>query len=153
MEHGKVTVRWQGRRITIPVESLRRAVVYMAVLFAGCCDRLQHDSLLNAWKCVVNVTNAIRKKALTIGWVRTGAGCQLTAEAIKHNLVFHVILDVASILIKVSNCWAGVCAHCISRLPSLSEGANSSLLVRWSQDGEDDYSCIILEGNQSISME
>ena len=32
LSHGKVTVRWQGRHLTIPIESLRRALIYLTAL-------------------------------------------------------------------------------------------------------------------------
>ena len=31
MERGKVTARWQGRRIAVPVESLRRVMVHLTL--------------------------------------------------------------------------------------------------------------------------
>ena len=152
MEHGKVTVRWQGRHITVPIESLRRAMVYMTMFLDTCSDRFQHDSLLNSWKCVVNFTNALRRKSVTIGWMQTGAGWQLTADAINHSLVLHALLDVAQNLLKISNCLAGVCAQGVSRLAALSEGATGSVLVFWSQDNESDYKYLIIEGVQSVNI-
>eukprot|EP00959_Pyramimonas_sp_CCMP1952_P039620 828779-Pyramimonas_sp.AAC.1 len=70
-------------------------MVYMTMFLDKCSDRLQHDSILNSWKCVVNFTSTLRRKSTIIGWMRTGAGWQLTADAIVHSLVFHAILDVA----------------------------------------------------------
>ena len=85
--------------------------------------------------------------------MQTGAGWQLTADAIKHSLVLHALLDVAQNLLKISNCLAGVCAQGVSRLAALSEGATGSVLVFWSQDNESDYKYLIIEGVQSVNIE
>eukprot|EP00959_Pyramimonas_sp_CCMP1952_P278595 5825001-Pyramimonas_sp.AAC.1 len=89
-------------------------MVYMTMFLDTCPARLQYDRLLNPWKCEVNFTNTLRRKSVTMGWMQTGAGWQLTADAVKHSLVFHAILDVACNALHVSRCLAGVCAPGVS---------------------------------------
>eukprot|EP00959_Pyramimonas_sp_CCMP1952_P008851 185148-Pyramimonas_sp.AAC.1 len=52
----------------------------------GCSDRLQQDSRLHDWKCVASLASTPRQKAVALGWLKTGAGWQLTADTIKHRL-------------------------------------------------------------------
>ena len=95
IQHGKVTVKWQGRHITVGIESLRRAMTYFIKFLDVYAYRLHHPEKLTSLEVVVQYVNSMHKRAVTVGWMHTATGWRLSAEAFKNELVLNAILDVA----------------------------------------------------------
>ena len=84
LQHGKVTVNWQGRHITVPIEQLRRALTYM-VKFMDVYDfRLQHAEQTTSWDVIARFVNTMHNRSVIVGWMHTAKGWQLSALSLIH---------------------------------------------------------------------
>ena len=86
LQHGKVTVNWQGRHITVPIEQLRRALTYM-VRFMDVHDfRLHHAEQTNSWDVIARFVNTMHKRSVIVGWMHTarGGNCRPRRQTIQY---------------------------------------------------------------------
>ena len=80
IQHGKVTVKWQGRHITVGIESLRRAMTYFIKFLDVYAYRLHHPEKLTSWEVITQYVHSMNKRAVTVGWVHTTTGWRLSSR-------------------------------------------------------------------------
>ena len=153
LAHGKVTVRWQGRHITVPLESVRRAMTYLVWLteavYSASVDGLPTGALVY----LLDFVEHIRGSYVTLGWLQQGTAWQLTAATRKHRDAFHALLHVATNHLYLVGCVAGVCAHGIQKLPPLPSCAIGSVIMCWYADDRDGMFYARFDDNRGIQLD
>ena len=140
LSHGKVTVRWQGRHITVPLESVRRAMIYLVWLTEAVYGTMLDGPPTNALSYLLDFVEGLRSRAVVLGWIRPDStqGWRFSADTAKHRDVYHALLHVATNHLHLDGCIAGKCAHRSQRLAKLTPGALGSVLMYWYADNRDD---------------
>ena len=100
LDHGKITVQWQGRNFEVPLESVRRAMIFFTFHF-DCHQSVfpfhQHSSL----QLIRNTLEHIRNRSVLVGWIRNGDTWILTSETRKYWDVFIALLYLEQNIIKM----------------------------------------------------
>ena len=140
LSHGKVTVRWQGRHITVPLESVRRAMIYLVWLTEAVYSTMLDGLPTNALSYLLDFVESLHGRSVLLGWMRPDStqGWRLSTDTAKHRDVYHALLHVATNHLHLDGCIAGRCVHGVQRLPKLSPGALGSVLMYWYIDNRDD---------------
>ena len=119
MEHGKIMVQWQGRHLEVPLEGVRRAMIFATFFFD---DSLQayptqsHDTV----KLVRKALEHVRSRRVLLGGISDVAGWRLTKETKDYNDVFVALLYIAQNLVRVPNVIAVRLASGVKSIPSVS---------------------------------
>ena len=94
LEHGKNMVQWQGRHLAVPLEGVRRAMIF-ATFFMD--DSLQafptypHATI----KLVRKALEHIRNRSVLLGWIQSGVAWLQTRETQAYNDVCVALLYMA----------------------------------------------------------
>ena len=155
LSHGKVTVRWQGRHITVPLESVRRAMIYLVWLTEATYNTHVDGLPTGALAYLLDFVECIRGSSITLGWLLQGSPprWQFTNAARKHRDAYHALLHVASNHLHLTGCIAGVCSHGVQRLPPLSSGAVGSVIMHWYSDDRDGMVYSQFDDTNAVSIE
>ena len=65
--HGKVTVRWQGRHLTVPLEAIRRALMYLTYLADVMCPTMPLCTGAEPLRWLIDFVEGLQLQVLLIG--------------------------------------------------------------------------------------
>ena len=130
-EHGKITVRWQGRNIDVPLEGVRRAMIFATFYFDETLQAFPASSN-TAIQLVRNAMEAIHTRSVFLGWIRSGDKWILTKETANFYDVFIALLHIAQNVVRVPHVLTIRLSSGIKPLPPAPSSASYSLTLFWS---------------------
>ena len=156
IEHGKVTVRWQGRHMSISLECLRRAMTLFFICYnlsRGPEASLTYTTFSEALQTLMDIAETVNGRFVVIGKVQTVKGWHNTAETERYLLGLYALMHTAWANWRTHGCLGGTIAHAVRRIPSLSEGALCSKILYWNSADRDEYSTLEIDGAGEIQVD
>ena len=154
IQHGKVTVRWQGRHLDVSLESIRRAMVLFFLLHSyHAMGRLTFSGLNEAMKVLIETAELVHGRSMVIGKVHSSRGWHDSAETPSNMLALRALLYTGWNHWRTSGCLGGTFAHAVQRLPSLGLGALRSKILYWNAEDRTGFATVEVEGRDSLQIE
>ena len=72
--HGKATVRWQGRHLTVQLDSVRRALMAMVSLMGAVFETSPLQSGVEPLRWLIGYAESLQLQALLVGLAHTDRG-------------------------------------------------------------------------------
>ena len=116
VEHGKIMVQWQGRPIEVPLEGVRRAMIFATFFFDGSLQAFPtypHTTIQMARHALEH----IRNRSVLLGWIQSGVAWLQTRETKAYNDVVVALLYIAQNLAWVPNVTTGRLASGVKSEP------------------------------------
>ena len=128
VERGKIMFHWQGRSIEVPLEGVRRAMIFATFFIDGSLDAFPtypHTTI----KMVRNALEHIRNRSILLGWIQSGVAWIQTKETRAYYDVFVALLYMAQNLVRIPNVITTRLASGVSSLPPAPIGTSYSVTL------------------------
>ena len=131
IDHNKVTVTWQNRSIEVPLNSIRRAMIF-ATFEPDVPTHAYRDQDHPAVQLVRHALEAIHTRTVLLGWIRNHDIWITTKETRRYWDLLIALLFIAHNFVKIPNVLTVRLASGIKTIPQAPHGTISMVTLYWS---------------------